>query len=299
MEFLMVVGIPGSGKSYFTKNYESTHIILSSDNIRDELGITEQDSKSHAVVFDELHRRMIFALTDNKNVIYDATNLSGKRRRNVLRMIERFNPYKKVVVVATPVNKCIENNLNRDRQVPKRVIYDMVKSFEMPFTFSEGWDNVEIYYPFDIGNWNILLDFINKEYEIEQDNPHHTLTIQQHMLKCAHSLTGNHILKYAAILHDTGKKYTKTFKNKKGVETEHAHYYGHESVSAYNALFYLKDRLFSFEETLEIIFYVQKHMIAHNFSNMKPLTRQKYRDLYGEDRINNLLLFHQADSAAK
>ena len=89
---IMMVGLPGSGKTTFAKSIpkhfcnsygikESEFVILSSDDIRDEMfGCYRKED--NAKVFDELNKRTIKYLLEKKHVIYDATNLSRKKRIN-------------------------------------------------------------------------------------------------------------------------------------------------------------------------------------------------------------------------
>jgi predicted kinase len=85
-------------------------------------------------------------------VIYDATNLSYKKRKIFL---ERLNTecHKKCVLVATPYEKCLEQNNQRNRKVPEKAIEKMYKNFFVP-QYYEGWDGIEIVYN-DQGNHNL------------------------------------------------------------------------------------------------------------------------------------------------
>ena len=59
-------------------------------------------------------------------------------------LIDTFSSYCKyiiAVVLATPIEKCLENNSNRDRQVPEQVIRGMANKFVFP-SFEEGFDDI-------------------------------------------------------------------------------------------------------------------------------------------------------------
>ena len=70
-----------------------------------------------------------------------------------------------------------------------------------------------------------------------QENSHHSLSLGEHLDKTAayaksHWPTNKNV-QLAAIIHDIGKYFTKTFYNMKGEKTEEAHYYGHENYGTY------------------------------------------------------------------
>jgi CRISPR/Cas system-associated endonuclease Cas3-HD len=102
-------------------------------------------------------------------------------------------------------------------------------------------------------------------------------------------------LAIAALMHDIGKKFTKKFEDSKGNPTDVAHFYGHQNVSPYMSLFYL--RHLSKEKILETTKYIQWHMHPMNISTEKA--RCKAINLLGEEFYNNLLKLHEADINAK
>ena len=76
-EFIMLVGLPGSGKSTLTKRYKE-YKVHSSDDIREELtgDVNRQDINS--LVFKILHNRVKEDLLNGQSVIIDSTNISSK-----------------------------------------------------------------------------------------------------------------------------------------------------------------------------------------------------------------------------
>ena len=83
-KFYMLVGISGSGKSFVAeqvkriyKNHLVNIEVHSSDAIRKELWGDENDQQNPQKVFQILHKRVKNALSEGKDVIYDATNPTG------------------------------------------------------------------------------------------------------------------------------------------------------------------------------------------------------------------------------
>ena len=79
-ELIMLVGIPASGKTTIAKEYEKNgYTWHSSDAIRIEFDLP-QTKEGNIETFNILHKRIQEDLKNGKNVIYDATNMSRKRR---------------------------------------------------------------------------------------------------------------------------------------------------------------------------------------------------------------------------
>ncbi len=295
-KFIMMVGLPGSGKSTIAKELSimENADLHSSDNLREELFGDAKNQDSNGLIFQELYKRISRDLLEGTSVIYDATNLGYKKRKSLLEKL-KVGCYKECYMVATPYEKCQKQNCARSRRVPEKVIENMYRGIFVPQYF-EGWDHIEIVFnddeKFDIEELFEELDTIS------QDNPFHTLTIGKHCRKCMEYIKehfDNDILVNAALLHDIGKKFTKKFEDLKGNPTDVAHFYGHQNVSAYMSLFYL--RHLTKEKMLEIAKYIQWHMHPMNISTEKA--KCKATKLLGEEFCNNLLKLHEADIYAK
>ena len=88
---IYMVGIAGSGKSTIAmriaSQMEEEVVLLSFDTIRGEIYGDENYQRNPGRVFDIMHQRTVVALSQGISVIYDATNLSCKRRMNFLKSI--------------------------------------------------------------------------------------------------------------------------------------------------------------------------------------------------------------------
>ena len=308
--FMMCVGIPGCGKSTWCETHkeELNLVIHSSDAIREEFGDVNDQSKNE-LVFNTLHRRIKEDLLNGKNVCYDATNLNRKRRINFINNELRDIPCEKICMLfATPIIICRKNNRSRERKVPDEVITRMYKNFEVPCK-QEGWNDIKIEW------WNyryegLEFDFINdveKWTSISHDNPHHTLSIGDHMIDAYRHMcckTDDFLLQAAAYMHDCGKIITKAKIDSKGNPSEIAHYYEHHNVSAYLSMFYLKD-MFEEEsmklkdsEILHISLLINLHMRPFLAWNKSEKAKEKDRRLFGDDIIAEVEILHECDLAA-
>lgn len=309
--FIMMCGLPGSGKS--TKAHELScdfkAKIFSSDEIRKELTGSEECQDKDEEVFKLLHSRIKEYLTEHSNedsyCIYDACNISYKRRIAFLNELKKVECNKICFVVYTPYEECLKNNKKRNRIVPEYAIKRMYMNFYMP-QYYEGWDKICFSYDKQARIKNDLTELFYGDdglCKIEHENPHHTLSIGDHCIACylkvLEEAKGNMdgSLCMAALLHDIGKAFTKGFLDSKGEPSETAHYYQHHLVSAYDALPYVFD--FSHDDMLETLALIQWHMFPYFWEkdNNKRM-ENKYKRLWGESLYHKVMKLHRADAAA-
>ena len=203
--------------------------------------------------------------------------------------------------MATPYEMCLEQNVNRERKVPEYVIERMYRQFDPPYWY-EGWDDIQVVYSENSQYSRSSLDWLSSVDDFNQDSPYHSLTLGEHSEKVLeyiyqiiygcdeHSIS----IRCAGALHDNGKCFCKTFTNSKGEITNHAHYYNHEHVGAYNSLFYK-----SFGNMLDVAVLIRWHMMPYVWErdNNNKL-HNKYRKLWEERLYRDIMLIHRADKEA-
>lgn len=301
-KFMMMVGLPASGKSTYAKKLAIMFNaqIVSSDDIRAELFGNASLQGDNEKVFGIVHSRIFEALKNGENVIYDATNIDYKRRINFLQQVRRFDCTTHCYFIRAPYSECIYYNENRVRQVPIYVMERMYKNIYIP-QYYEGWDEIAVYS--HENKLYSLTELFDNVLNVSQDNTHHTLTVRDHCIECANNVftqlraqgvtnTMQHHLWLAALLHDIGKPFVKSFVNSKGETTTNAHYYQHHLVSAYDSISYLNQ-----DQILPVTNYIQWHMQPYFMEKEK--THEKYKQLWGADFYNNLMILNTADRKAK
>ena len=299
----LLVGLPGSGKSTYAKLLcKKQTIVYSSDKIRKEITGDVNNQLFNMKVFDILKKRTIESLLNGNSVIIDSTNLSYKRRKNFIESLNKIECNKIAIVMATPFNECIKRDSERERSVGKNVLDRMYKSFSMPSKM-EGFDKIDIAYADCEYNNYKASDMIDKVIflkNINQCNSNHSLTIGSHCEKTWENLLGTDCdmrICYAGLLHDIGKQYTMSFQNFKGEYSNQAHFYRHENVSTYEAMFYLKGNGFDINSIIYICNLIQYHMRPHLLTTEKSIN--KLKRFLGEDFYNDLMLLHEADKNAR
>lgn len=323
-KLIMLVGLPASGKSTIANELKDYYnaIILSSDSIREELYGNASIQDDHNKVFDTLHTRANELLNKGVNVIYDATNINRKRRIHVINNVLTADEYI-AYYINRSVTHCLTMNECRERVVPNNVIINMYKSLQIPLE-SEGF-NVVINHrnipPLLDGTPNEIIAVLNHKYShdsmfnileeldynfskvfnLPHDSKYHTFSVSRHIYYVYDYIFDNYKgnrrneMLLAALLHDIGKAYCKSFENNKRQITRTANFIGHEFVSAQLA----DELLYKWGYDENIIKYVttlvQLHMIPHNMSQKQE---NKLRKLISEELFDDLMFLNEADVKA-
>ena len=146
-KLIMMVGIPGSGKSTWIKNNFSDIIPVSRDAIRfellDEKGGDYFDHEDE--VFDKFIHQIIGSLVADEITIADATHLNKKSRARVLNKVRKFADEIEAVVLDTDLETAFERNDQREGRawVKHGIIRRMWFSMEMPEE-TEGFNKITI-----------------------------------------------------------------------------------------------------------------------------------------------------------
>ena len=136
-KLVVLSGIPGSGKSYFSqtvKEIKGTHVyIVSSDQLRKEMmGSQRNLSKDNEMwkIFYELPK--VYAYDSDALTILDATNIKSSYRLRVFNDMKNYYNEVYLVYFTLDKEKVFEQNKEREYPVPDYVLENFYQEFELP-----------------------------------------------------------------------------------------------------------------------------------------------------------------------
>ncbi|PSR16816.1 AAA family ATPase [filamentous cyanobacterium CCP3] len=153
----MLVGIPGSGKSTWARDFVFTHpgyCIVSTDVVRAELygdeTVQGDWQQIWRTVLAQWHQG-IAAIQRGEldGVIYDATNARRRNRREAIAAARQIG-FTSVTLIwfDVPLNLALERNRGRWRQVPTDIVVTMHRQLQgAPPSMAEGVEQVLILPP--------------------------------------------------------------------------------------------------------------------------------------------------------
>jgi len=142
MRIVVLVGLPGSGKSTYVQRVEGE--ALSSDAIRKLLAGDETDQTIHVQVFQTLRHLLEQRLAIGRHVTYiDATNLTPEERRPYIEIGRANGCEMDAVFFDVPLEVCRDRNARRSRVVPEEALEKMAAKL-VPPAREEGFDNVVV-----------------------------------------------------------------------------------------------------------------------------------------------------------
>ncbi|MBZ5578073.1 MAG: ATP-binding protein [Acidobacteriia bacterium] len=140
MRIVVLVGLPGSGKSTYLERLGVT--ALSSDAVRKLLADDETDQTLHDRVFQTLRYLLRHRLALGRPVTYlDATHLTPEERQPYLAIGKSYGCEVEAVFFDVPLEVCCERNAARHRVVPDDVLAKMAAKLVPPST-AEGFNRV-------------------------------------------------------------------------------------------------------------------------------------------------------------
>jgi len=154
---------------------------------------------------------------------------------------------------------------------------------------SQNPDFIEKLY--DYGVLNYILPELSKCFETPQNNPYHVFNVGRHTMEALKNSAPDFYVRWAVMLHDIGKAFTRTTDNKR-ID----HFHGHEKISEKIAVEVLEEYKFD-NESKKII----KMLVKYHDRQILPegkLVRRVLNDL-GENTLRLLILVKRADSAGK
>ena len=143
----------------------------------------------------------------------------------------------------------------------------------------------------EAGMMQLILPELEVCFATPQNNPHHVYNVGEHTLRSVAAIENDKCLRWAMLLHDTGKAVTRTT-DEKGID----HYYGHPVKSMEIAEAVMKRLKFdkkSMERIIRLIRFHDRDILP------QPKAVAKAVNVVGDDIFIDLLKVKRADKAAQ
>ena len=148
-ELVVMVGLPGVGKSTVIKRDYPNYTIVSSDDIIEKYA--EKEGRTYDEVFQkyigqatsEMKSNFRRAIQNNENIVWDQTNLSKKKRDGILNQVPQH--YRKIAVVfnVSDTTRYERMGQRHGKSIPAHVIQSMEKAYQAP-SRDEGFDDIRV-----------------------------------------------------------------------------------------------------------------------------------------------------------
>ena len=151
---LLMIGIPGSGKTRWVEQYLQTHpycYVVSTDALRKELTGSEQciDPSQNEWIHEEARKR-VKAIIDNPDnyggnkgmgpeIIVDSTNVDLDEWKKYRKLNAS---YYRAIVCDVPIDVAMEHQKNRERQVPQEIVTQKYNTLQKNKQFLSSFFNM-------------------------------------------------------------------------------------------------------------------------------------------------------------
>lgn len=300
MKLILLSGVAGVGKSTHIKENLADAIILSSDEIGAELGVT---GGNNAKVFQTMYDRARDLMSQKVDtIVLDATMLTRRRRLGVLSQINPHNYGYEVEVVQLhkPLQEILKQNKMREAVVPEQTVKQMYLSMQ-PAKVGVDCDKYTLIAP----PFEEYSKEVAKGVKTPHNSPYHKESIKEHIdmtVEKAKELYGDeHPVTTIARYHDLGKSVARSKRThddltSKFIERtigEHDSYKGHENVSA---MYYHIAR--QNEVDTDISDAILHHMNAHDSVDVSK-NKSVIRSEVSPQAIDYMEKFREIDSVSR
>jgi len=149
MELIIMVGLPGSGKSTYVKEHYRNYFVVSADSIRGMLRPyhTWDFDNDDDIVINTSHFLLRKLLERNKSCVVDETCIYRRYREFYIKLAHEFNYHVKGIWLDVNPDICIRRRTRDTRGIDaikrKQLIYLFNQKFEPP-SIDEGFNELSI-----------------------------------------------------------------------------------------------------------------------------------------------------------
>jgi putative nucleotidyltransferase with HDIG domain len=129
-EVILMSGLPGSGKDHYIHNHFPDWLLISLDDLREELDVSPDESQG--TVINEARERARAWLRQGQSFVWNATNISAQLRQQVIALFFAYQARVRIVYLEVPCAVLFSQNRQRSRCVPEKVMERMIDRWEVP-----------------------------------------------------------------------------------------------------------------------------------------------------------------------
>lgn len=132
MKAIIMIGVPGSGKSTIASQFAAEGMtVLSADKIREQIYGDAAIQGEPERVWGQFYRELEVLIAARTEIVIDNTNVRSKDRKVLLEYLIPAGYYVEYWLIDTPVEKCLQRNSQRERKVPESVILKMASTLQL------------------------------------------------------------------------------------------------------------------------------------------------------------------------
>jgi predicted kinase len=123
----------GSGKSSWVEANGNGDIVVSLDQLREEIGGKLELQAKNGKVLQAAIEAVKVGLRQKKSVIFDATNTRVDGRNRFLDIGQAYGAYTRLICFKNSIPELLKRNLKRHHPIPSSVLEAQIDRMEWPF----------------------------------------------------------------------------------------------------------------------------------------------------------------------
>lgn len=127
---IVMSGLPGSGKDTFIKENYPDFGMVSPDDIREELNIKPTENQGQVV--QAAYEKARTFLRKGLPFVWNGTNLTRQIRGQIIGLCRDYDAHVDICALDVPLETVLNQNQERNRNVPSKVIIDLAYKWEPP-----------------------------------------------------------------------------------------------------------------------------------------------------------------------
>lgn len=139
---VILIGLPGSGKSTFAEKYLTMCKVFSTDKYREKFTGSVEDQSQNKRVFKTIYEDMQSALEQGLNIAFDATNVTKKERAEFIEMVRPYEYNIIGIVFHTNPDICAKRVEQRGWNVDSNALINKFQRRYVEPTLVEGFNTL-------------------------------------------------------------------------------------------------------------------------------------------------------------